>query len=85
LVENASGTFLHRFEWLAQRFIGELPKEWNWLESEFEHNPDAKLVHHTIGTPCFKDYQQSDYAGEWWKVYQRVIYPLTGNGKESEL
>ena len=85
LVENASGTFLHRFEWLAQKFIGELPKEWNWLETEFDHNPDAKLVHHTLGTPCFKDYQNTDYSDEWWDVYQQMIYPLTGNKKESEL
>jgi hypothetical protein len=85
LVETASGTFLHRFKWLEDRFIGELPAEWNWLETEFEYNPDAKLVHHTLGTPCFKDYQNTDYADEWWATYKQMIYPLTGNGKKSEL
>jgi hypothetical protein len=42
-------------------------------------------VHHTLGTPCFKDYQNTDYSQEWWDTYQRMIYPLKGNGQESEL
>jgi lipopolysaccharide biosynthesis glycosyltransferase len=85
VVMNQSGAYLHRFAWLEERFIGELPEEWNWLETEYEYNQDAKLVHHTLGTPCFKDYQNSEYADEWWNNYQRMIYPLNGNGKESEL
>jgi lipopolysaccharide biosynthesis glycosyltransferase len=85
VVMNQSGAYLHRFAWLEERFIGELPEEWNWLETEYKYNQDAKLVHHTLGTPCFKDYQNSDYAEEWWNNYKRMIYPLKGNGKESEL
>jgi len=38
-----------------------------------------------LGTPCFKDYQNTDYSQEWWDCYKRMIYPLKGNGKESEL
>lgn len=85
LVMESTGTYLHRFGWLEDRFIGELPAEWNWLETEYEHNPNAKLVHHTLGTPCFTDYQHTDYSPEWWETYQRVIYPLTGLGKQSSL
>jgi lipopolysaccharide biosynthesis glycosyltransferase len=85
LVMESTGSYLHRFSWLEDRFIGELPTEWNWLETEFVYNRDAKLVHHTLGTPCFKDYQDSPYSIEWWETYQRMIYPLTGNGKESNL
>jgi len=84
-VMNATGKQLHRFEWLKDELIGELPKEWNWLADEYEYNPDAKLVHYTLGTPCFVDYQYCDYSQEWWDTYHRAISPLTGNKSESEL
>ena len=84
-IMKATGKQLHRFEWLKDELIGELPKEWNWLADEYEYNDSAKIVHFTIGTPCFKDYQTKSYADEWFGTYKRSIYPLTGNGKESRL
>jgi lipopolysaccharide biosynthesis glycosyltransferase len=84
-VMRATGKKLHRFEWLRTKEIGELPKEWNWLVTEQEYNPDAKLVHFTLGTCCFKDYQNCDYSKEWWDIYHKAIYPLKGFGKESDL
>ena len=84
-IMKATGKQLHRFEWLKDELIGELPKEWNWLADEYEYNDSAKIVHFTIGTPCFKDYQTKSYADEWFGAYKRSIYPLTGNGKESRL
>lgn len=85
MVMTSTGSFLHRFSWLNDSDIGALPIEWNWLATEFEYNPDAKLVHTTLGTPCFGDYQDTDYSSDWWEVYYSMIYPLTGNGKESIL
>ena len=85
LVMESTGSYLHRFSWLEDRFIGDLPVEWNWLETEYVYNKDAKLIHHTLGTPCFKDYQYSPYSREWWNTYQRMIYPLTGDNKTSNL
>jgi lipopolysaccharide biosynthesis glycosyltransferase len=84
-IMKATGKKLHRFEWLTDKLIGELPRHWNWLADEYEYNDSAKLVHYTLGTPCFKDYQNKSYADEWFGTYKRAIYPLTGNGKESEL
>lgn len=84
-IMKATGKQLHRFEWLKDELIGELPKDWNWLADEYEYNDSAKLVHYTLGTPCFNDYQNKSYADEWWGAYKRAIYPLTGIGKESEL
>jgi lipopolysaccharide biosynthesis glycosyltransferase len=75
-VMQATGKQLHRFEHLEDRFIGEIPLEWNWLVNEYEYSPDAKLVHYTIGTPCFEGYQEGDYAQEWWDTYARAIFPL---------
>ena len=64
-VQEATGAHLHRFEWADQERIGELPKEWNWLPDEYGSNPDAKLLHYTLGTPCFHDFATSPMADEW--------------------
>jgi lipopolysaccharide biosynthesis glycosyltransferase len=86
-VMEKNGKYLHRFEWLKypEEQVGKLDETWNWLVSEQKYNPDAKLVHYTIGSPCFKDYQDCDYSDEWFDTYKRMIYPLIGNNKESEL
>jgi lipopolysaccharide biosynthesis glycosyltransferase len=64
-IQHATGAQLHRFTWLADSDIGSLPIEWNWLPDEFGANEDAKLLHWTLGTPCFKDYANSPMAKEW--------------------
>jgi lipopolysaccharide biosynthesis glycosyltransferase len=86
-VMDKPGKYLHRFEWLKypEEQVGKLDETWNWLVSEQEYNPDAKLVHYTVGTPCFNGYQDCDYSDEWFNTYKRMIYPLKGNGQESEL
>ena len=64
-IQHATGAQLHRFTWLDDSDIGALPIEWNWLPDEFGANEDAKLLHWTLGTPCFKDYAHSPMAKEW--------------------
>jgi lipopolysaccharide biosynthesis glycosyltransferase len=65
-VSKSTGAQLHRFTWLEDELIGELPKEWNWLDVEYDFNPNAKLVHSTLGTPCFEDFSCiGNYAPEW--------------------
>jgi hypothetical protein len=64
-VNSASGLELHRFAWVDESLIGELPREWNWLVTEYEYNPAAKIVHYTLGGPWFKAYRDCDYAAEW--------------------
>ena len=73
-----TGSHLHRFEWLKNDFtdlVGELPIEWNWLVSEYDYNADAKLVHFTIGTPCFHNFKDCDYADEWWQTFNNLKQP----------
>jgi hypothetical protein len=65
-VNSASGLELHRFKWLEDARIGELPKEWNWLVTEYDHNPAARIVHYTLGGPWFDEYRGCDYAAEWF-------------------
>ena len=68
-VSKQTGKFLHRFSLLDDQDIGELPLEWNWLASEYRVNREAKLIHFTLGTPCFKDYKNSDMADIWYHYY----------------
>ena len=80
-VQQSTGAFLHRFSWIADERLGELPAEWNWLDVEYEYNPLAKLVHYTLGTPCFHEFaDQGDFSDDWHKerifteyCQQRVI------------
>jgi lipopolysaccharide biosynthesis glycosyltransferase len=64
-VQHSTGSFLHRFSWLDDRRIGELPIEWNWLPDEFGPNHDAKLLHYTLGAPCFEEFAHTPMADEW--------------------
>jgi hypothetical protein len=73
-VNSAPGLDLHRFKWLDDAAIGELPLEWNWLVEEYEHNPAAKVVHFTIGGPYFEKYRGCDYAGEWLDEYRKMTF-----------
>lgn len=69
-ISKASGSLLHRFSWVPDDRIGELPLEWNWLTLEYPDKP-SKLEHHTIGSPCFKEYAHTD--PEWYKVLTRLL------------
>ena len=72
-VETATGLELHQFKWTHEENIGELPLEWNWLVGEYDYNKNAKNVHWTLGGPYFKDYAKSDYADEWFRLYNETI------------
>jgi hypothetical protein len=45
--------------------IGELPRDWNWLPDELGENTEAKLLHYTLGTPCFYEYADTVQADQW--------------------
>jgi lipopolysaccharide biosynthesis glycosyltransferase len=64
-IEASTGAQLHRFTWLNEEEIGELPIEWNWLPDEFGCNDAAKLLHFTLGLPGFYEFTASPMAHEW--------------------
>ena len=74
-VQKATGAQLHRFTWLEDRLVGELPKEWNWLPDELGPNEDAKLLHWTLGAPCFREFADEAMAGEWHAERRLVNHP----------
>mgnify|MGYP001366854662 FL=1 len=73
IVNSETGAFLHRFQWLSDNLIGELPLEWNWLEGEYE-KPDEipAVIHYTNGGAWFKECQDVDYAQEWLDALQEA-------------
>ena len=73
-VQRSTGSELHRFSWIEDDRIGELPKEWNWLPDEYGPNPDAKLLHYTLGTPCFHEFADTPQGNEWHKEHMLTDY-----------
>lgn len=71
-IEEKDGAHLHRFGWLRDEEIGALPVEWNWLATEYDDNPAAKIVHYTLSTPCFKDYRDAAMSAAWWEANGRA-------------
>ena len=75
-IQSSEGSFLHRFSWLADSDIGNLPLDWNYLAIEYESNSNAKLIHYTLGTPCFEEFKSSEMSDIWWSTYKRTSQGL---------
>ena len=71
IVNEATGMYLHQFQWADE--IGEIPKAYNHLVGEYKPNPSAKIVHYTLGTPCFKKYQHCEFSKEWYDEKNMVL------------
>lgn len=72
MVKEMGGQVLHRFEFIRDEFIGELPPEWNYLVSEPNQKGPAKIAHHTVGLPVW--YPDCEYAFEWRKEVDSMLY-----------
>jgi hypothetical protein len=75
-VQQATGAQLHRFTWLSDELVGELPREWNWLPDELGPNPQAKLLHWTLGAPCFAEFSDAPMAAEWHEERRLMNHSL---------
>ncbi|MBK7515512.1 MAG: glycosyltransferase [Betaproteobacteria bacterium] len=71
-VQKMTGQELHRFSWLQEDEIGELPKEWNWLVQEDGPNPDAKLLHFSSGVPLMPAHANSPHAADYMRQCARM-------------
>ncbi len=67
---HKTGAFLHRFSWLDNEEIGKLSHEYNWLVGWYKEPKDGspKALHYTEGGPWFKQYENCEYANEWYRV-----------------
>ncbi len=64
-VNTAPGLALHRFQWTDDASVGALPLAWNWLVGEYEPNPNAYILHYTLGGPWFDETNDCDHADLW--------------------
>jgi len=66
-VNSLPGRDLHRFCWLKDEEIGELPIEWNYLVGHHTADQcgDPSIVHFTDGIPSMKGYENAEHADEW--------------------
>jgi hypothetical protein len=65
LINTVPGRDLHRFCWLEDHEIGELPPEWNYLVGHSRMDGEPRIVHFTDGIPMMPGYEQAAYADEW--------------------
>jgi len=73
-VNQASGLDLHQFKWLADdALIGALPHRWNHLVGYDAPTADVALVHYTTGGPYFKQWQNCDYAPQWFAERAQML------------
>lgn len=72
LINNVSPLFLHRFLWLSDSDIGDLPREWNYLVGWYDGNPSItpNLIHYTEGGPYFRKYAGCDFSKLWLDEFQ---------------
>lgn len=60
------------YDWAWADAIEPLSKEYNHLVGYDAPNPDAKIVHFTMGLPIWEETKHSEFAKEWWDTYKRM-------------
>jgi hypothetical protein len=67
LLNSASASFLHRFQWLDDSDIGEISYEWNWLVGWYTETSEKKpkALHFTEGGPWLGIKSDLKYDAEW--------------------
>jgi len=81
MVNEQSGLYLHRFNFLSDEFVGELPIKFNYLEGWYtkEDEPNPLGVHFTRGGPWFKDYVDVEYGDEWVEMYKNIYKEVSND------
>ena len=80
-ISEKNGAFLHRFSWLKDDEIGEINKEWNWLAVEYPEKDNLNLIHYTLGTPCFKEYEKTSLSNFWYNSFRNLLDGYYKKGK----
>lgn len=76
-VETATGLDLHRFRWIEDDLIGEIPHRWNHLVDYDPKLPINEIsnLHYTEGGPYFEDYKNCGYSDVWIQEYFEMTKP----------
>ncbi|CAN6252968.1 unnamed protein product [Urochloa humidicola] len=87
-VSTRSGAYLHRFMWLDDDEVGEVPFVWNFLVGHNRVDPDdeagtaPRAIHYTSGGPWFERYRNCEFADLW--VQERDAYEAEEEEEEEE-
>lgn len=68
-VQTMPAAWLHRFEPIPDRLIGEIGHEWNVLDNP---QADTKLLHLTSGGPWLKEYKHCSGSAAWYHAYDEM-------------
>lgn len=86
VVNNESGAFLHRFQWLEDDEIGEIPFVWNFLvgHNKVDQNDLSgtfpKAIHYTLGGPWFEAWKDCEFGDLWLKELEQYKKKMEKNG-----
>jgi lipopolysaccharide biosynthesis glycosyltransferase len=72
LINSVAPLYLHRFQWLHNEEIGEIPHSWNWLVGVYKDKAAAKMIHFTDGGCYFKNYQDVPFADKWKDEFYKM-------------
>jgi hypothetical protein len=75
IVNGSAPSFLHRFEWLEDDEIGELPLAWNYLVgwNTLAQCPEPRAVHFTEGIPgIHAGHLGDEFAEEWLQTVAQL-------------
>lgn len=53
--------------------VGALPTFWNHLVGYDTPNPSAKLIHYTMGVPCWPETKNCEFATEWLAEAKQTV------------
>ena len=71
---NFDGAYFHRFSWLKDEEIGELPCDWNWLVGWYKKDDGVpRAIHYTEGGPWFKNYRNCEFNQDWKQCLQEMM------------
>ena len=74
-LNTENGMWHHRFMWLDDAEIGEIPHHWNYLTDWYKEPEDGKpkALHYTEGGPWFKHMENCEYAEKWIAVRDEMF------------
>ena len=73
LINNTPGRDLHRFCWLADEEVGQLPGEWNWLVGVQPRPARPMIAHYTLGGPWLPDWKEAAHDDLWIQARDRFV------------
>lgn len=88
-VNEAPPSYLHRFQWLKDDEIGEIPCTWNWLVGWYPRSSTTtpQLLHWTDGGPWFPDHRADgvQFTDEWMEALRNYEEERCGGAKKRKL